>query len=131
MNKLFPIYLLLLAGLTACQESFDKRLQREAHDYTQQHCPVQVEPGNRLDSTSYTPSSRTYTSWFSLDANYEQALNGNEPLLRQRLLDELAGNVDYKSLMDHEVTFRYVYRSQATGRTVYDTRIEAHEYKGR
>lgn len=128
MNRL-PLFLLILTGLVACQESFDKRLQREAHDYTEQNCPLQVEPGNRLDSTSYSPANQTYTSWFTLDANYERALRDNEPLLRERLLNELTGDVNYKSLKDHGVTFRYVYRSAATGRTVYDTSFEAHEYR--
>lgn len=123
-----PILILSTFALAACQESFDKRLQREAREFTANHCPQEPEPGSRLDSTTYDPADRTYTSWYSLNANNELVLSSNTPLLRHRLLKQLAADVNHKALKDEQVNFRFVYRSQATGNVIYETRIEAGEY---
>lgn len=132
-NLLLMIRIFLACGslllVISCQESFEKRLQREAQEYTESHCPQNIEPGTRLDSTTYSPRDRTYTSWFSLSQAYETGLRGNSALLRPRLVNELINSVDYKTLKDHEVIFRYVYRSQANGATLYETRITPREYK--
>lgn len=114
--------------LVACQESFDQRLQREAREFTQNNCPQEPEPGSRLDSTTYDPQSRTFTSWYSLSAENEEVVKANGPLLRRKLLEELIADVNYKAVKDEKVTFRYVYRSQARTSLIYETRLTASDY---
>ena len=115
--------------LTACQESFDKRLQREARDFTENHCPQEPEPGTQLDSTTYAPNERVYTLWYSLAPENETAIRERTELLHQLLLHELVADVNYINLKNEGITFRYVYRSQQTGALIYETQIKAKEYR--
>ena len=116
-------------SLTACQESFDKRLQREARDFTENHCPQEPEPGTQLDSTTYAPNERVYTLWYSLAPENETAIRERTELLHQLLLHELVADVNYINLKNEGNTFRYVYRSQQTGALIYETQIKAKEYR--
>ncbi len=82
-----------------------------------------------LDSISYDGSANVYTSYFSVEKDAENVLNGNIPLLHQMLLQQLRDNVNYQALKEHHVTFAYLYRSKTTGRAFFTTRIEAKEYE--
>lgn len=127
MHKL--LYICLFAYVFAsCQEDFDKRLQREAQEFTETKCPMEPETGTRLDSTTYDPQSHIYTRWFSLSQQNEAAVLANAPLLRRSLVHQLIDDVDFKAVKENGVTFRYVYRSLQTGKIVYDTNIKAEEY---
>ena len=121
--------LLFTASLTACQESFDDRLQRESREFTANQCPLDVEPGTRLDSVTYQPAIQTYTSWYSLSSEYAAALQGNTPLLRRSLLDRLRSDTDHKVLKDHGLTFRYVYRAQASGQILCSIDLTTRDYQ--
>ena len=46
--------------LTSCHENFDKRLEREAREFTENRCPQEPEPGTRLDSTTYHPEQQDH-----------------------------------------------------------------------
>ena len=116
-------------SLTACQESFDKRLQREARDFTENHCPQEPEPDTQLDSTTYAPNERVYILWFSLVPENETAIRERTELLHQLLLHELVADVNYINLKNEGITFRYVYHSQQTGALIYETLIKAKEYR--
>lgn len=118
-----------ILSLTACQESFDKRLQRETRDFTENHCPQEPEPGTQLDSTTYAPNERVYTLWYSLAPENETAIRERTELLHQLLLHELVADVNYINLKNEGITFRYVYRSQQTGALIYETQIKAKEYR--
>ncbi len=117
-----------LSAVTACGSSFEQRLTEEAKEYTANHCPEKVEDGMYLDSISYDGSANVYTSYFSVEKDAENVLNGNIPLLHQMLLQQLRDNVNYQALKEHHVTFAYLYRSKATGQAFFTTRIEAKEY---
>lgn len=115
--------------LASCQESFDRRLQREAAEYTAKHCPEFPEPGTRLDSVSYDIPTRCYSFWYALSSENETVISANIPLLHQTLLTRLKADVDYKSLKDRNVVFQYTYTSQASGRKIFQTKIYPKEYK--
>lgn len=120
--------LMICSLIISCQENFDKRLHREANEYTENKCPQEVEPGLMLDSISYSIASRTYTTFYSANAANEQMLRSNSPLLHQMLVKQLINNTDYKDIKDKGVTFRYVYHSQATKTVFYETTVTANEY---
>ncbi len=116
---------------TSCFESFDKRLQREAREFTDNHCPQVPESGTLLDSTTYNIDTRIYTLWYSLSAANEQIYSEHIPLLHQTLLERLVDDVNFKALKDHDVIFRYVYSSQQSHKIVYQTIIVPDEYAQR
>ena len=68
MTNYFVRYLLLLLPtiLISCKDGFDKDLEREAKEFTTNRCPIEVESGTTLDSLTYDPNRRIYTSYYSL-----------------------------------------------------------------
>lgn len=112
-----------------CQGNFDRKLQREAAEITRNQCPQEPEPGTRMDSVSYDPQARVLSFYYSLSPENEQVFRENAPLLHATLVERLMNDVDYKSVKDEGVTFRYHYRSQQNYQIVYETTITAAEYK--
>lgn len=128
MYRILALFIGSLFLLSACQESFDHRLAREAREFTQNSCPYEPEPGTRLDSVAYDIKTRTYTFYYSLAAINSEIMETNSPLLHRLLLRKLTASAEMKALKDERVTFAYVYRSQGTGKVVYTTLITASEY---
>lgn len=73
MTNYFVRYLLLLLPtiLISCKDGFDKELEREAKEFTTNRCPIEVESGTTLDSLTYDPNRRIYTSYYSLNGTNE------------------------------------------------------------
>lgn len=100
MTNYFVRYLLLLLPtiLISCKDGFDKELEREAKDFTTNRCPIEVESGTTLDSLTYDPNRRIYTSYYSLNGTNEPFYSSNAPLLHQMLLQRLKSSADYKDI---------------------------------
>lgn len=127
---LIAVFALIFSTLlTSCQGNFDQRLQQEAAQYTAKSCPQEPEPGTRLDSLTYNPSTHVYTLYYSVSSANEAILREQSALLHHMLRQRLVDNTDYKEIKDHGVTFAYVYRSQQTGATFYTTEISKEEYR--
>lgn len=129
--RLFTISIVLCCCLWGCQNNFDKRLEKEAKDFTANNCPQEVEEGTTLDSLTYDKLKRVYSLHFSVNSRNEQVLREKGSIMHQLLLNELRNNVDYKEVKDQRITFKYVYRSQNAHTIVYTTNITATEYSGR
>ena len=70
MNKAFILLsAVFLCALAGCQERFDERLQREAREFTEKHCPQEREPGTVLDSTTYARPPHLFTLVHRFRAN--------------------------------------------------------------
>lgn len=132
MTKKWQLTLTMLAcgGFCACQSNFDKRLAKEAKDFTTDNCPQVVEAGTVLDSLTYNQEKHIYGLHYSVSSTNEQALREKGNMMHQLLLNELRNNVSYKEVKAHRVTFRYIYRSQQNHTIVYTTDIQATEYGG-
>lgn len=120
---------LSLVCITACKSDFDHRLTQEARDYTLNHCPQSIDEGTTLDSVTYSPESRTYTFWYTLNSEYEEFIKKNPYAFRNAIREELVSNVTYIALKDKKVTFGYRYRSQKTNREIFKAEIKAEEYQ--
>lgn len=127
-SKSIHLFIPLSILLLSCQGNFDKRLQKEAEEYTISNCPQTVEEGTQLDSITYNTNNRVYTLHYSVNANNEQALRQKGNMLHQLLLNNLRNDVNYKEVKDNSVTFCYIYRSKKSGCIVYKTEIKATEY---
>lgn len=127
MKRSFLAYI-ALAMLFGCQENFERRLSREAAEFTRKHCPQEPEPGTRLDSITYDTPSRTYALWYTLSADNENMLRVNSAGMRNLLLHRLRNDEQSKEIKRHGVDFRYVYRSGASGSVVYELRLKAADY---
>jgi hypothetical protein len=131
MMKLCP--LLLLLAFVSCQENFDKRLQREAKEYSAQHCPQQVQEETVLDSTTYDIPTRTFTRWFTLSGSLDtpqaqEIMQKQQSTLQQALLKELQDDPKWKYCMEKEIIFAYKYRSKESGNIVFQTTLMPKDY---
>lgn len=131
MNRTKLILSVLVSAflLCSCQENFEKSLQREAREFTEKQCPQEVEEGTMLDSLVYLPTSHTLTHYYSVNPANEKILKDKTPLLHHMLVQRTANDIVYKSVKDKGVTFKYVYYSESKKTIVYETQVEAHEYK--
>lgn len=120
---------LSLVCITACKSDFDRRLTQEAKDYTLNHCPQSIDEGTTLDSVTYSPESRTYTFWYTLNSEYEDFVKENPDAFRNAIKEELVSNVTYVSLKDKKVTFGYRYHSLSTHKEIFKAEIKAEEYQ--
>lgn len=127
-KRAFLIALTFVGLTTACQESFDQSLEREAREYTNRHCPQEVETGTILDSLVYNPQKRELTYFYSISATNECIFREKTPLLHELLKQRTINDVTFKDVKDHGVAFRYLYQSEENGNVVYQTLIKAQEY---
>lgn len=119
--------LLLMAG---CQEDFDQRLLRETREYTANHCPLEMEQGTRLDSLTYDVKKRDYTFWYTLSPLNEEHFYENSSMVRPMLVERVQTDDKAKTIREHEVNFRFVYRSeQHKDSIIYDTEVTPSEYR--
>lgn len=130
--------LLLAAAATAllcgCRESYDERLERIVAEQSRKMCPIQVEPHNTLDSMTYSPASRTYCYWYTLSGPLDEPAVREEmarkrQMLHNQLLERLRNSVELKEAKEHEVNFRYAYRSASTGKTVLQLDFHPADYR--
>lgn len=117
-----------MALMFSCQESFDKRLAREAKEQTERHCPKRIDDFTTLDSAVYSIPSRTYIRYFSVSPNTPEKIFASKDLLHRSLVEELRGDVSWNSCKEKGISFSYIYREAITGRTVYSTVITKEEY---
>lgn len=136
MKPYLPILSLsaICCFLSACQENFDKRLEREARDYTLKHCPLNIEEGNVLDSTTYDLTTRTYHRWFTLSGPLDNpdavaAMQNYPEELKRQLILELKNAPDWKECKEQGINFAYTYRSTRTGRVLFKVNLSKNDYQ--
>ncbi|MBO4674138.1 MAG: hypothetical protein J5616_07300 [Bacteroidaceae bacterium] len=131
--------LLLLSVVTvslfSCQEKKPDFFEREAREYTEKHCPEQMDAFTRLDSLVFEKGSKgeigTLNSYYTLtltDAARAELMNR---------LGEL-GDLNMKTIRNsvilakHKeagVTFHYVYYDEATGEKIAEYRFTKKDYE--
>ncbi len=122
---LFPTLLLLLGS---CNNSFDKRLQQEAIDYTSKHCPQKLDSHTTLDSAVYDPASRTYIRYLTLSPSAAAAVMLDTSAVRPVLVEELRNDPSWKACKDEGISFSYVYRTDGKTEAVYQTTLTRSDY---
>lgn len=116
MKSLLPVLLLfVVVAFAACQDSFDKTLQREAAAFTRKHCPQQLDEYTRLDSAAYDPATRIYRRFFTIAAHTPPTVWQNTEHLRAALLQELRGDASWNACKEQRISFSYDYRYAETG----------------
>ena len=131
MHKAFILLsAVFLCALAGCQERFEERLQREAREFTAKHCPQEREPGTVLDSTTYSPSRRTYSLWYTVSEPTATLLQTTDKVLIKRaFLNELTNSTDYKLLKDEGIDFEYHYARADNRQTVYHLILKKEDYR--
>ena len=126
--------MLSIAVFTSCQKSFDERIIEETQDYTSRQCPKYVEPGNQLDSLTYSTTTRTITHWYSLsedkaDSTYQAGLKNNPEMYRVNTLRRLINDTSWEGCKKENINVRYVYRLADTGEQVFEILLTPADYQ--
>lgn len=126
--SLFTLSLLILLG---CAESFEERCQREAREYTEQHCPRMVDKSMRLDSMVYEQEPQGFAYYYSIIGEMD-----NEDLItpqvmaeyQEQMLEKLRQDINLKRYKEHGFTFSYRYFSGSTGENLLDVSFGPEDY---
>lgn len=97
--------------LTGCQESMDERCAREAREFTEKKCPVQLTTDVTIDSMVFVPESRTLVYYFTAKGLVDDSTKLKENDLRGMLLKELRNSTTMKDYKEAGYNFCYIYWS--------------------
>lgn len=119
--------------LGGCQfESFDKRCAREAQEYTEQHCPLRVDPCTVLDSMKYEANSRTLQYYYTLEGLLDstniltpEVVDG----FKQQLKNDIVNSVQLRKYKEERINFNYIYKSKRSGTTTLDIKFAPSDYE--
>lgn len=111
--------LLYVVTLSCHKETKAERYAREARETTTQ-CPMAIDANTTMDSMTYTPSDHRFTYYYMVNGVADSILKANEEMLRQQIHDRLLNATDMIPYIQDGVSFRYVYRTNATGAPVLD-----------
>jgi hypothetical protein len=132
--KKYLIFMLSIAFFTSCQKNFNERIIEETRDYTSRQCPKDVEPGNQLDSLTYSTTTRTITFWYSLsgdkaDSTYLATLKNKPEMYRTNTLRNLINDTSWEGYKKENINFRHVYRLAETGQQVFEILLTPADYQ--
>ena len=120
--------------LASCQESLEKRIQRESREYTEKNCPQTfsqaVDDGSEvtlwLDSITFDIPSHTLSHYYRIDR--PDVLQPD--LQRATLLQQLRLDTKFQVHRDHGYSFHFLYTySQRPDSVIYEVTFTEKDYK--
>lgn len=121
---------LLLSGCNF--ESFDKRCQREAKEYTEQQCPRRLDPCTVLDSMKYDINTRTLQYFYTLEGMLDSTNVLTDQVVagfRKQLKDDIINSVQLRKYKEEGINFDYIYLSRSTGKTTLKLKFTPKDYR--
>ncbi|MBR1667015.1 MAG: hypothetical protein IJ693_01910 [Bacteroidaceae bacterium] len=130
-------YILLISAtiflLSSCQEKKEDFFEREAREYTQSHCPLQMDSYTRLDSLVFEKGEEAGT----LKSYYTLTLTGEA---REELMNRLGelgdmnlkivrNSVVFSKYKEAGVNFTYIYHDEATGDKIVEYNFTPKDYE--
>ena len=111
MRKIF-VLLIGAALFTACNESLEKRAQREAKEYTEKFCPTPVSNYTRTDSVVFYPETKTYHYCSFVDRMDDaEIINQNKQAIDEMLLKAIIQSTELKPYKEAGFSFAYTCHS--------------------
>ena len=130
MKKILIISFCAIAFLS-CQESLEKRLQREYKEYTEKNCPQRINLidnyGNPvtlwLDSIVFSPETQTLSHYYRTS----QGFDAEEQTAT--LLQQLKSDTKFVVHREHGYKFHYLYRlEQKPDSILYEVTFTSKDY---
>jgi len=129
MKKLMILTLATLSFM-ACQESLEKRAEREATEYTEKNCPLLMNSFQVLDSFTFDKATHTFGYYYSLKGMMDTVAAIQPDQQHKILLDAVKNTTNLKAYKDENYSFKYIYRSHKDPQLlIYETTILPEEYK--
>lgn len=130
LTAIVALCTLIVCG--ACkQETKDEQFKKEFEQFTQKECPKYVDLCILLDSTIYDIKSRTLNYHYTLEDELDHDTIYDEKaknLFHENILKSLKTSIQHKPYKDEGITFRYIYRSNSTGKTLLELTFTAEQY---
>lgn len=114
--------------LAACGSNFDERLEHEARQYTEKHCPQRLDDITTLDSVVYEIGVRTYTRYLTVPGEAAATVRQNGEAVKAALLTELKNDAAWKTCKDEGINFKYIYRTSGSSEVIYTTTLTRSDY---
>ena len=130
MRKIF-VLLIGAALFTACNESLEKRAQREAKEYTEKFCPTPVSNYTRTDSVVFYPETKTYHYYCSFVDRMDDAeiINQNKHAIDEMLLKAIIQSTELKPYKEAGFSFAYTCHSDKEPQKVlFETKYTKKRY---
>lgn len=128
--KKFIFTVMAAFALTACQESLEDRCAREAKEYTEKKCPVQINPSTTIDSMTFDKATHTVHYHYTLSGagDNPEVISKLNP--RKILIDELKNSTSVRGYKEAGYSFAYTYYSASNkGKKLFDVLIKEKDYK--
>lgn len=109
----------MFVTLSCHKETKAERYAREARETTAQ-CPMSIDANTTMDSMVYVPSDHRFTYYYKVNGVTDSTLKTNEEMLRQQIHERLLNAPDMIPYIQDGLSFRYLYRTSATGDPVLD-----------
>lgn len=108
----------------------EERTLRETQEYTRRRCPEGQGSNSILDSLVFDMESRTLIHYYRLtnESDNEESAREKKAELDDQMIDATRKNMAYKRYKDAGYSFRYVARSDSSGRVMYDKTITKDDY---
>ncbi len=122
----FPLMMLVLAS---CGGSFEDRLEEEAREQYENHCPERIDADTRLDSIGYHRDTQALVRIFSVSQSGADVLRRFPNEARSRLLNAICNDPGWDACREHAVTLVMIYRLQDNAAEVTRFTFTAEDYK--
>lgn len=122
--------LCLLAFAVGCQESLEERTLREVQEYTRRRCPENQGNNAILDSLTFDAKTHTLTHYYRLTGVSDNEENATQMKdhLNDEMIEATRKDMGYKRYKDAGYSFRYIARSDSSGKVIYDQTITKEDY---
>jgi hypothetical protein len=111
MKKIFLLPV-LMAVLTACQESLEQRAERTMRDYSEKNCPLKLSESIVMDSCSFEADTHTLHYFYHFSGALDNDSSLNKEGMRQILVDALKNETSTRIYKEAGYNFMYTYFSE-------------------
>ena len=130
MKKNYLYALLLALLLCGCQESLEKKCQRECELYTKKNCPGNLGDNTIIDSMVFEATSHTIHYYYTLTGSADSVGILSNSDARRALLDDLRNSTITRQYKEADYNFSYTYHSQSRPELVlYEVTLTVKDYK--
>lgn len=126
--------ILLLAAIAcaaaSCQESLEERAAREAREYTEKNCPVQISEAIVSDSLTFDSKTKTLHYYMSVKGPADTtAIAQQSADIRKNMISALKGTTSVRPYKEAGYNFKYTYSStKHPGRVLYELTVTKADY---
>ena len=115
-------------ALAACQESLDDRAAREAREFTEKNCPVQISEAITTDSLTFDKQTKTLHYYLSVRGVADTtAIAGSD--VHADMIKSLKGNTSVRAYKEAGYNFMYTFFStKHSGKKLYEINITKQDY---